>query len=387
MYYASFGLLAIVIHIIINFEAARKYNADSEIPGKKQYRLFLFGLLFYYVSDVLWGFMYDTGIVALAYADTVLYFFSMGLSILLWTKFTVAYLDRQNVFSRILTYAGWGIYLFEIVTLIVNIYVPIMFAFMPDGEYIPGSARYINLGIQFILFVILAAYTTFISLRTEGQTKLHYRAISFSGIVMSIFIVLQTLDPFLPYYAIGCLIANCLVHTFVEVDDKVNRDKELGSVRKIAYKDALTNVKNANAYKEIKNDYDERIRNKEINELGIVVFDLNNLKMVNDNLGHEAGDRCIRESGKLICSIYKHSPVFRIGGDEFVALLEGEDYTNREALLSVFNAQIDYNVKKGGVVVASGMAIYNPERDMGFDKVFERADIRMYDRKKALKGE
>ncbi len=387
MYYASFGLLAIVIHIIINFEAARKYNADSEIPGKKQYRLFLFGLLFYYVSDVLWGFMYDTGIVALAYADTVLYFFSMGLSILLWTKFTVAYLDRQNVFSRILTYAGWGIYLFEIVTLIVNIYVPIMFAFMPDGEYIPGSARYINLGIQFILFVILAAYTTFISLRTEGQTKLHYRAISFSGIVMSIFIVLQTLDPFLPYYAIGCLIANCLVHTFVEVDDKVNRDKELGSVRKIAYKDALTNVKNANAYKEIKNDYDERIRNKEINELGIVVFDLNNLKMVNDNLGHEAGDRCIRESGKLICRIYKHSPVFRIGGDEFVALLEGEDYTNREALLSVFNAQIDYNVKKGGVVVASGMAIYNPERDMGFDKVFERADIRMYDRKKALKGE
>ncbi|MCR4756052.1 MAG: GGDEF domain-containing protein [Lachnospiraceae bacterium] len=387
MYYASFGLLAIVIHIIINFEAARKYNADSEIPGKKQYRLFLFGLLFYYVSDVLWGFMYDTGIVALAYADTVLYFFSMGLSILLWTKFTVAYLDRQNVFSRILTYAGWGIYLFEIVTLIVNIYVPIMFAFMPDGEYIPGSARYINLGIQFILFVILAAYTTFISLRTEGQTKLHYRAISFSGIVMSIFIVLQTLDPFLPYYAIGCLIANCLVHTFVEVDDKVNRDKELGSVRKIAYKDALTNVKNANAYKEIKNYYDERIRNKEINELGIVVFDLNNLKMVNDNLGHESGDRCIRESGKLICSIYKHSPVFRIGGDEFVALLEGEDYTNREALLSVFNAQIDYNVKKGGVVVASGMAIYNPERDMGFDKVFERADIRMYDRKKALKGE
>lgn len=258
---------------------------------------------------------------------------------------------------------------------------------MPDGEYIPGSARYINLGIQFILFVILAAYTTFISLRTEGQTKLHYRAISFSGIVMSIFIVLQTLDPFLPYYAIGCLIANCLVHTFVEVDDKVNRDKELGSVRKIAYKDALTNVKNANAYKEIKNYYDERIRNKEINELGIVVFDLNNLKMVNDNLGHESGDRCIRESGKLICSIYKHSPVFRIGGDEFVALLEGEDYTNREALLSVFNAQIDYNVKKGGVVVASGMAIYNPERDMGFDKVFERADIRMYDRKKALKGE
>lgn len=387
MYYASFGLLAIIIHIIINFEAVRNHGEENETDVTKRYRAFLFGLLFYYVSDVLWGFLYDTRIVALAYTDTMLYFFSMGLSVFLWSRFTVAFLNRKDLFSRIITYTGWGIYLVEIVTLIINLFIPIMFAFEPNGDYIPGMARYFNLGVQFLFFVILTVYTMASSLRVTEQDRLHYRAIALSGIVMTIFIVLQTLYPLLPYYAIGCLIANCVIHTFVEVDEKVNHDKELGSVKKIAYKDSLTNVKNATAYNEAKCRYNELIKDKAIKELGIVVFDLNNLKMVNDNLGHDAGDKCIQDAGKLICTIYKHSPVFRIGGDEFVTILEGEDYTNREALLNVFNAQIEYNIRNGGVVVSSGMAIYNPGRDTGYDKVFERADIRMYDRKKALKGE
>ena len=75
MYYSSFGLLSIIIHVIINIEGLRKPQDPSLEPIRVYYRRFLLGVMLYYISDVLWGFLYDTGIVALAYADTVLYFF------------------------------------------------------------------------------------------------------------------------------------------------------------------------------------------------------------------------------------------------------------------------------------------------------------------------
>jgi diguanylate cyclase (GGDEF)-like protein len=262
-----------------------------------------------------------------------------------------------------------------------------MFAFEPDGEYKPLPARYIALGFKFTLFIALAFYALIISSKEiVQQVKLHHRAIGLSGLVMSAFIVLQAIYPLLPFYAIGCLIANCIIHTYVEVDERVDHARELGSVRMIAYTDALTDVKNKNAYTEIKAGYEKQINERTLKELGIIVFDLNNLKKVNDTLGHEAGDKYLKASSGIICSIFKHSPVFRIGGDEFVTLLEGEDYDNRIELFDLFNKQIEYNLRNGGAVIAGGMDIYSPDKDNCFDEIFERADIKMYNRKKQLKN-
>ena len=127
------------------------------------------------------------------------------------------------------------------------------------------------------------------------------------------------------------------------------------------------------------------IKDKTLFELGIVVFDVNDLKVVNDTYGHEAGDRYLQSSCRLICSVFKHSPVYRIGGDEFLTFLEGKDYSNREVLLKYFNSRIDYNNTHGGDVMAAGLDIYDPERDTFLDEIFERADEKMYARKKILK--
>lgn len=83
---------------------------------------------------------------------------------------------------------------------------------------------------------------------------------------------------------------------------------------------------------------------------------------------------------------FKHSPVFRIGGDEFVAFLEGNDYRNRKELMAEFETQIEENLHSGGVVVASGLAVFRPGYDNSYRRVFERADQRMYDRKGSLKA-
>ena len=116
-----------------------------------------------------------------------------------------------------------------------------------------------------------------------------------------------------------------------------------------------------------------------------VTADLNGLKNANDTLGHAAGDRYICDACRIICNTFKHSPVYRIGGDEFVAILSGSDYEEREALLRDFGTQNDERRKAGKIVIACGLADYNPDSDKDFSSVFERADAAMYEDKARLK--
>ena len=115
------------------------------------------------------------------------------------------------------------------------------------------------------------------------------------------------------------------------------------------------------------------------------MFDLNGLKHVNDTYGHDAGDKYITDGCKIICRHYVHSPVYRVGGDEFVVILSGADYKNRIELIRSFERMIEENQKNGGIVIASGMDVYNDEFDSDFISVFNRADQKMYIRKRFLK--
>ena len=161
-------------------------------------------------------------------------------------------------------------------------------------------------------------------------------------------------------------------------------ERELGEVRQVAYKDALTGVKSKFAYTEEEAAIDESIREGSVGELAVVVCDVNGLKHINDTYGHAEGDEYIRSACRLICKRYAHSPVFRIGGDEFVVLVRGEDFARRAEILDELNRCVEENIAKGEVVVAAGMADYEPT-DVQFYVTFHRADQRMYARKAELK--
>ena len=183
----------------------------------------------------------------------------------------------------------------------------------------------------------------------------------------------------------------------VNVDDEIKRkqktDREyarsLRSANEKARRDELTGIRNSNAYKEIKESMQRRIDDPEDEPVfGIVVCDLNDLKHINDTQGHGMSDEYIQKTSKLICNTFTHSPVFRIGGDEFVAILINSDFEEREELLYKFRSQVIENSKtRSGPVIASGISIYNPEKDKAFSEVFDRADAMMYDNKKALKSD
>jgi diguanylate cyclase (GGDEF)-like protein len=166
----------------------------------------------------------------------------------------------------------------------------------------------------------------------------------------------------------------------------LEKQQELDVIRDISNRDPLTGVKSKHAYAEQEHLLNVMISGGRIKEFSVVVCDVNGLKKVNDTLGHKAGDEYIRSASTLICECFKHSPVFRTGGDEFVVVLTGHDFINRNKNLDKLNEISVANRDRGGVVVAAGLADFLPEKDRDLSSVFERADAIMYAKKKALKG-
>ena len=106
--------------------------------------------------------------------------------------------------------------------------------------------------------------------------------------------------------------------------------------RLLAYRDSLTGLRNTNSYWAWITDFDKEIETGEI-DFGVLVFDINYLKETNDRYGHDVGNKLIVSAAHIISSIFKRSPVFRIGGDEFAVILQNRDLDEMEELFMKFD--------------------------------------------------
>ena len=157
-----------------------------------------------------------------------------------------------------------------------------------------------------------------------------------------------------------------------------------------AYIDSLTGVKNRNAYDERMDALMSQLKKEQNHDgFGIVVCDINNLKYINDHFGHDFGNSLIINSCKLICQVFMHSPVYRIGGDEFVVLLLKDDLKNVDSLMEDIYRRMKESMENKSpdeqLSIAVGVAIYDPEAGDDYRSVFKRADEDMYQRKIAMK--
>lgn len=400
MYYSVIGILALLILVILNYDVILKKNKYQEPSVQSSYRLFLFSIMAYYITDILWGVFDYLKLAKALYIDTLFYFIAMAIGVLLWTRYAVAYLNRKNIFSRLLSYSGIAFFAVVTVLTVANIFAPVMFYVDEESIYHPCTSRYIILIIQIIVLFLTFAYALFVFFVTKGKTRKRHLTISLFGLIMLIFIFIQIFNPYLPLYAMGYFVGSCLLHSFVIGDEKAAYRKELETSLKreakqlseltvawsAAYTDAMTGAKSKLAFLQKSDELDKGIDTGEIKEMAIALFDMNGLKIINDTYGHETGDEYIKEAFKTICGHFDHSPVYRTGGDEFVAILQGRDYDDRYNILKRFNKEMEENQKKGKVVVSVGIADYTPGVDNSCKRIFDRADHNMYKRKDELKN-
>jgi len=171
-------------------------------------------------------------------------------------------------------------------------------------------------------------------------------------------------------------------------DDLLAAQEQAEQMQLAANIDALTSVRNKRAY-----DLEVLKLAQMQGDYGLVMIDLNELKQINDCYGHEKGNIAIKTLCESVCRIFKHSPVFRIGGDEFVVVLKNDDFNDREALIAKFENELaaihaDQSLApEQRISAAIGYAVYDPTTDKGVEDVFNRADKAMYENKNKIKSD
>ena len=167
--------------------------------------------------------------------------------------------------------------------------------------------------------------------------------------------------------------------------------EHISDLNRRAYVDALTSVRNKGAFTNYIGEMQKKIdAGEEPPEFAIGIFDCDNLKTVNDQNGHDKGDIYLKTASRLICRVFQHSPVFRIGGDEFAVILRNDDYRSREQLTADFEkAAAEITAGTGNpweqVHVSMGITEYDPAQDHSVADTMRRADKVMYANKRTGK--
>ena len=169
----------------------------------------------------------------------------------------------------------------------------------------------------------------------------------------------------------------------------ISSKEETKKMEMLANQDGLTGVKNKVSYNAEVSRINEMIKNGEYTNFAVVMIDLNYLKDTNDTYGHDTGDIALIKLAELICETFKFSPVYRVGGDEFVVISRSKDYLRVDKLVEELKRKTNktINVHDGeNISAAVGFSTYNPQVDKTVDDVFKRADKAMYEHKRQLKN-
>ena len=143
---------------------------------------------------------------------------------------------------------------------------------------------------------------------------------------------------------------------------------QIDVIRAQAYFDGLTGLKNRTSYEDHIDRVNEAISKRNA-AFTVAVFDINQLKTINDELGHDEGDRVIMTVADKLKQIFGSESVYRIGGDEFVAILDADDPKDKMK-------QLRRELKD--TAISMGYAFFVKAADTEYSTVFKRADEAMY---------
>ena len=111
----------------------------------------------------------------------------------------------------------------------------------------------------------------------------------------------------------------------------------------MSFIDELTGLLNERSYVEAVDEINHRIEQDKMEDFAVVLMDVNNLKNTNDAFGHRYGCHLVVKCGEDLPGIFPSSQLFHVGGDEFLAIVTGEDYIHLDERLIVFEQMLTYS--------------------------------------------
>lgn len=178
-----------------------------------------------------------------------------------------------------------------------------------------------------------------------------------------------------------------ILGTVLDITYRKQLEEEL---KKISNTDPLTGLYNRRGFITLA-EHTLSLAKRLKKKLILLFIDLDNMKWINDNLGHNIGDIALKETADILKKTFRENDLIaRIGGDEFVVLgvIESED--DREDIISRLNKKIDeFNKEKERsfkLSISIGTVFYNSDDSYSIEDLLERADKLMYEEKRKKKA-
>lgn len=226
VYYSTIGFIAIMIHLIINFDVL-KFSSGSKVQSA--YRNFMICLLGYYIVDSSWGILAYFQWTKALYIDTILYCSAITLTILLWCQYVITYLNLKKFFGKFLKVSGFLFCIFTIIFLSINHFNQSFFWIDTNGGYHTNIIRYVSEIAQITLFLLTTIQSFIAAFKTVGSRRGRHIAIALFGVVMISAVIFQSFIPLFPFYTIGFLIGTCILHIYVQQDEKDEIQKKIAA--------------------------------------------------------------------------------------------------------------------------------------------------------------
>ena len=216
--YSVFSIVAIAIHLIINFNLL--VGRGGSTVRDTRYRGFLLGALAYYMTDATWGIFAGLGWVAPLYVDTVLFFLALVAFVFLWGRFVIVYLDLGRRTANFLSLYGYALLALTLVALVYNPFRPCVFHIDVQGFYQTGFMRDPIFYLLVAFNVLMAVVALMKALGSQDAVRRRSMMIFLFCNVLAVAILLQVIWPLTPFTSLGCLICNCFFQVFVIQDEQ-----------------------------------------------------------------------------------------------------------------------------------------------------------------------
>ena len=354
----------------------KKYKL--EVIGTKRFLEMLFIMVVVLGTEVV-TLIFESGLLENNYywfhmITLALYF--MGQTMLTYTLllFDVEMQDR-NLNSRLKVICAIPIF-FTAAALIINLYSPYAYSVGNGSEYYRLSGYPLVVGSG-LVYVFLDVIISFI-----GHYRDKYSKVKRYCFIFNISMTIEGIISFTVYgIELFPMVALSLLFLFLSISDKRNTE-----IDEEACTDSLTGLGNTKAYQKKISALEEYENQKKTGNYAVVVMDVNNLKITNDQFGHEVGNKLITATAECISECFKDCSAFRIGGDEFVAVIEGELFDERDRIFRCFadkaaSYYIPVSSGKIKLQVAAGMAEFIYGNNLSYIETFRSADKAMYEDK------
>lgn len=366
------------IILILNRSLDKNFKDLIDRPFLK---LLIFYIL-YCTIDGLWGICDSRNQIIsqiLFNAVTYGYHCLCALSAFIWFGYMMSYMSIGGLKKSLLNFTRFILIICQFVMIGSNFFNHEGFFINEKLGYETGSMRTSMYMAQFVYYVIILFFSgiEFVTSK-DKQRKRKIRHVMLFSLVPLFFGIMQYLYYNVAMYSIGFTITAFILYAFNLINIRERHLKEIAEKSKIdSLYDSLTGLNNRRAFESEKSRCEDTPPE---NNFTIFSMDLNELKKTNDDLGHETGDELIIGAAQCMKQSFgSYGTIYRIGGDEFAAILFVPPEKIQELTADFDDVLSKWKGKKiSEIHISYGYSTISEFPSSSITKLLQVADERMY---------